>query len=149
VCGARNAIGLKLRFRTDGKVVETVFVPEPEHNGFVNVTHGGILATLLDEIMVLACGVETRNFAYCAEMNVRYLSPGRPGESIRARGELVENKRGRLFLARGELIGRSGQTIATSTGKYLPVKDVPFASLLADFEGTQEQLENFFGRERI
>jgi uncharacterized protein (TIGR00369 family) len=149
VCGAHNRIGLKLRFRTDGKMVETDFIPGAEHNGFVNVTHGGILATLLDEIMVWACGVETRNFAYCAEMNVRYLSPSRPGESIRARGELVENKRGRLFLARGELLGQAGQTIATSTGKYLPVKDVPFASLLEDFEGTKEQLQNFFGRERI
>ena len=146
VCGARNPIGLRLRFRTDGKIVETDFVPSREHNGFVNVIHGGILATLLDEIMVWACGVETRQFAYCAEMTVRYLSPSRPGEGIRARAELVENKRGRLLLARGELFGPAGQILATATGKYLPVKDVPFASLLEDFEGTSEELGNFFGK---
>jgi uncharacterized protein (TIGR00369 family) len=145
VCGARNASGLKLRFHTDGRIAETHFTPGLEHNGFVNVVHGGLLATLLDEVMVWGCGVRTRLFSYCAEMTVRYHSPARPGEIIRARGELVENKRGRLFLASGEISAPGGRLIATSTGKYMPIKDIGFATILEDFEGSPEQLKAFFG----
>lgn len=145
VCGAHNPIGLNLRFFTDGKIVQTRFTPAPIHSGFINVTHGGLLATLLDEIMVWACGVATRHFSYCAEMNVRFLSPGRPGQEIIARGWLEENKRGRLFLAAGELVSPDGRPVATGTGKYMPVKDVPFTSLLEDFEGPPAELHAVFG----
>src|SRR4051812_25884988 len=33
VCGESNPIGMKLRFVTDGRFVETRFVPSPEHIG--------------------------------------------------------------------------------------------------------------------
>jgi uncharacterized protein (TIGR00369 family) len=144
-CGSRNPIGLRLRFRTDGRVAETIFTPRPEHNGFVNVMHGGLVATVLDEVMVWGCGVSTHLFSYCAEMTVRYHAPVRPMETLRGVGELVENKRGRLFVAKGELFDAAGQLLASSTGKYMPVRDIGFASLLQDFEGTPEQLEAFFG----
>ncbi|PAW72220.1 MAG: hypothetical protein B9S33_22895, partial [Pedosphaera sp. Tous-C6FEB] len=63
VCGESNAHGLKLRFTADGQRVHTWFTPRAEHIGFKGVTHGGILATVLDEIMVWAVAVSTRRFA--------------------------------------------------------------------------------------
>src|SRR6185436_143631 len=78
VCGESNPIGLKLRFETDGKCVRTRFVPKPEHVGFQQVVHGGILSTLLDEIMVWACAVQTKRFGFCAELSVRFLKPAEP-----------------------------------------------------------------------
>jgi uncharacterized protein (TIGR00369 family) len=143
VCGSRNPLGLNLRFKTDGRTVETSFSLKPEHCGFVDVIHGGVLATVLDEIMVWACAVQMKQFSYCAEMSVRYLSPGRARETIYARADLVENKRGRIFLARGELNRADGTLIATSTGKYMPVRAVDLAPWLEDFEGTPEQLREF------
>lgn len=145
VCGARNPIGLKLRFHTDGRIAETRFTPQAEHAGFVNVVHGGLVATLLDEIMVWGCGVRTKLFSYCAEMTVRYHAPVRPLQPLRAVGELVENKRGRLFLAKGQLFDAGGQLLASSTGKYMPVRDISLESIVEDFEGTPEQLRAFFG----
>src|SRR5689334_4462872 len=93
VCGDSNAIGLKLHFETDGHIVRTHFTPRPEHVGFSQVVHGGILATLLDEIMVWACGVQTKRFAYCAELTVRFLQPLQPGQEVIATGELITNRR--------------------------------------------------------
>src|SRR5688572_24231860 len=143
VCGSQNRSGLNLRFQTDGSIVTTRFVPRPEHNGFFNVTHGGLLATLLDEVMVWACAVRVQKFSYCAEMTVRYLSPATPGMEILASGELIENKKDRLYFAKGELKSASGVALATSTGKYMPIRNLPFEELLADFEGTPEQLRRF------
>jgi hypothetical protein len=103
VCGEANPAGLKPRFETDGRLVQTCFVPRPEHVGFRQTVHGGLAAALLDEIMVWACAVQTKRFAFCAELNMRFLSPVRPDEPVVAGGELVSNRRDRLFEARAEL----------------------------------------------
>jgi len=140
VCGESNSIGLKIRFETDGAVVRARFVPAPEHIGFKGTVHGGIIATLLDEIMVWACAVNTQRFAYCAELNVRFLSPLRPGEEVLASAELVSNKRNKLFEARGELRTPAGMVLATGTGKYLPIKEAELSGMMTDFVGNPEKI---------
>jgi uncharacterized protein (TIGR00369 family) len=133
VCGESNPAGLKLRFETDGRIVRTRFVPRAEHVGFRQTVHGGLTATLLDEIMVWACAVQTKRFAFCAELNVRFLNPVRPGEALVASGELVSNRRDKLFEARAELQDKAGLVLATASGKYLPIKQAELADMLTDF----------------
>jgi uncharacterized protein (TIGR00369 family) len=133
VCGEANPAGLKLRFETDGRVVQTRFVPRVEHVGFRETVHGGLIATLLDEIMVWACAVQTKRFAFCAELNVRYIGPVRPNDDLLACGELVSNRRGKLFEARAELKDQAGVVLATATGKYLPIKQGDVRQMATDF----------------
>lgn len=135
VCGESNPIGLNLRFLADGPLVRATFVPRVEHAGFKTVIHGGITATVLDEVMVWACAVATRQFAYCAEMNVRYLSPIAPGTTVHLVGEMVANRKGRIFEARGTAQDAAGRKFAESTGKYLPIKDASAVAFAADFVG--------------
>src|SRR5947207_8973523 len=122
VCGESNPIGLKLRFETDGRIVQTHFRARAEHAGFKQTVHGGLIATLLDEIMVWACAVQTKRFAFCAELNVRFANPLRPNEEVVASAELVTNRRGKVFEPKAELRNLSGLLLASATGKYLPVK---------------------------
>jgi uncharacterized protein (TIGR00369 family) len=133
VCGESNPLGLNLRFQTDGRVVRGRFVARPEHVGFKQTVHGGLIATLLDEIMVWACAVQTKRFGYCAELNVRYVSPVRPQEAVLATAELVANRRDRLYEAKAELHNEAGQVLASATGKYLPVKELSAADMATDF----------------
>lgn len=133
VCGESNAIGLNLRFETDGRIVQTRFRPRPEHVGFKEVVHGGIIATLLDEIMVWACAVQTKRFAYCAELTARFLNPLRPGEETIVTGELVANRRNKIFEAKVEIKDATGKLLASATGKYLPIKETDAADMAADF----------------
>jgi len=135
VCGESNSAGLKLRFETDGRRVHTHFTPRVEHIGFKEVVHGGILSALLDEIMVWACIVPTKRVAYCAELNVRFLRPVRPGEHIVATAELAANRRDRIFETTAELKNEAGDVVATATGKYMPVKKEEATNLLADVIG--------------
>ena len=135
VCGEANAAGLKLRFETDGRIVQTRFRPRPEHVGFKQTVHGGIIATLLDEIMVWACAVRTRRFAFCAELNVRFLGPLRPDAEVVAIGELAANRKNRIFEAKAVLRDQSGQTLAEATGKYLPIKAGDLSEMVTDFVG--------------
>jgi len=135
VCGESNPLGLNLRLFEDGEVVRARFTPCADHVGFKGVTHGGLLATVLDEIMVWACAVRTRHFAFCAEMTVRYLQPVSPGMALTAVGRLVENRRGRLFHAAGELRDDAGVTVATATGKYRPIPNDRFCGLAEELVG--------------
>jgi len=133
VCGESNPAGLNLRFETDGRTVQTRFVPRVEHIGLRQTVYGGLTATLLDEIMVWAGAVQTKRFAFCAELNVRFLNPVRTGDTLVAHGELVSNRRNKLFEAKADLRNQAGLAFATTTGKYLPIKDTEVAAMVADF----------------
>lgn len=133
VCGESNPIGLDMRFHTDGQTVQARFTPRAEHVGFQGVVHGGIIATLLDEMMVWACAVRTKRFAFCAELNVRFVQPSRPGEETIASAELVENRKDKIFEAKAELRNPAGDVIASATGKYLPIKQADVTEMARDF----------------
>lgn len=135
VCGESNPAGLNLRFETNGQVVQARFVPRPEHVGFRETVHGGLIATVLDETMVWACAVRTQKFAFCAELNMRYLRPVRPGQPLLLCGELLANRRDRIFEAKAELLDEAGQSLAAATGKYMPVKEADATKMAADFVG--------------
>ena|SRR5438874_1107903 len=135
VCGEANPIGFHLRFQTDGRIVQARFVPETKHAGFRDVVHGGLLATLLDEAMVWACAVQTKRFAYCAELTVRFLKSLRPGEPAEVSAELVTDRKGRIFEAKGEIKNAAGILCAGAAGKYLPISPTDAQALAQDFVG--------------
>ena len=140
VCGLNNPLGLKLDFETDGQIVRARFVPRPEHVGFRETIHGGLVSTVLDEAMVWAIGVRTKRFAYCAELNVRFLQPARPHEELMVVAEVVDNRRDKLIQAKAELRSPRGGVLAASTGKYQPVKEDHLAEMLSDFAESTEGL---------
>ena len=133
VCGDSNSIGLGLKMETDGTLVHVRYTPRPEHNGFRHVVHGGLLATVVDEIMVWACAVKAGQFAFCAELNVRFVSPARPGEPLHGTAELVENRRNRIFEAKADLRNQAGEVVVSATGKYMPLKGEQTQQMLDDF----------------
>lgn len=135
VCGEANPLGLNLRFESDGRIVRARFTPRSEHNGFKGVVHGGVIATVLDEILSWACAVHARRLAFCAELNVRYVNPMPTGVEVRLTAELVADRKGRIFEARGTAQDASGKTFAEATGKYIPLKKVNVAELATDLVG--------------
>jgi len=135
VCGESNPHGLKMRFHTDGHTVSAKFRPCPEHVGFKGVVHGGLTATVLDEIMVWACVVATRKFAFCAELTVRYLHPLAPGEEVVVTSELMADRKGRILEAKAAMHNAAGKVIVEATGKYIPLKDVDASEMARDFVG--------------
>lgn len=140
VCGESNPHGLKLRFQTDGNVVTTRFTPRPEHIGFKGVVHGGVTATVLDEIMVWACAVATQRFAYCAELTVRYLQPLSPGQEVIVTSKLVTNRKNRILDAKAEVQSLAGAKLVEATGKYIPIKSEAVAEMATDFIGKLDWL---------
>ena len=141
VCGESNPLGLKMRFHAQGEIVTATFTPKTEHIGFQNVTHGGVLATVMDEIMVWACAVSTKRFAYCAEMTTRFHQPARPGEELKVTSQLTANRRNRIYEAKAEIRDPKDSLVAEGTGKYLPINTDLIPTMLSDVIGDISWIE--------
>ena len=133
VCGVSNPLGLGLSLHTDLKQVQARWRFRREHAGFLDTVHGGLLSTVLDELMVWGCGQETRQLSYCAEMTVRFLRPVAPETEVVGTGWMTENRRGRILLAAAEIRDAAGELVGAATGKYMPMKGELPEQMLADF----------------
>ncbi|MDH7568935.1 MAG: PaaI family thioesterase [Armatimonadota bacterium] len=118
-CGPNNPIGLHLRFRFEGDEYVTEYVPAPEHQGFAGITHGGLLATVLDEVMARGLWAQGERVV-TAELKVSLRQPARVGEALTIRGRLLA-RRGRLFHCEARAVRGDGTLVAVAEGKLLRV----------------------------
>lgn len=120
VCGQRNDHGLRLQFRIDedGKM-RTEFTPQKVHQGFVDIAHGGIIAMILDEIMVNLLW-RLGKHAVTAEMNIKFKKPTTVGETLYFTGEIARQTR-RIIYTRADTKKADGSTVASATAKCIKV----------------------------
>ncbi len=120
VCGQDNPQGLKIAVTYDAGdlAAETELSLPREYQGWSAVIHGGILATLLDEMMAHAVW----HFAgpgLTLSMEVRFHSPLKPGEPIKVRG-VLNTPNGKRRQAAGEIIRLAdGKKIASGRSRFL------------------------------
>jgi acyl-coenzyme A thioesterase PaaI-like protein len=120
VCGKDNPQGfqIKVRYSEPEMAAETELSLPREYQGWAAVIHGGILSTLLDELMAHAVW----RFAgpgLTLSLEVRFHAPLKPDEPIRVRG-VLHTPNGSRRLAEGEIIRLSdGQRIASGKSRFL------------------------------
>ncbi|WP_423127336.1 PaaI family thioesterase [Gaoshiqia sp. Z1-71] len=100
-CSPHNPIGIKLEFWDEGEGLYAEWLPRREFMGWVNVLHGGIQATLLDEIAAWVVYTKCRTAGVTTEMQVKYTNPVYTNQGkVVLRGRLLEqNKRIATILA--------------------------------------------------
>ncbi len=120
-CGKENRCGLKLSFQySDGRLTSE-FIPSKIYQGYKDITHGGIITTVLDEVMIQAAIAEGIT-PVTAEINVRFKTPLMANEKTIAEAEIVK-KSPRLIEARSHLLKTSdGTVIAEAQAKLIPSK---------------------------
>lgn len=121
VCGENNPHGLHARSQwLDGRVCLD-YVPREPDLGYRDIIHGGIGATLLDEVMTWAANIARQAPCVAAEFTVRLRGPLRVGQPVRVSG-LVESHGGRLLLTTGSVVNGDGAVLMTAAGKYMPMR---------------------------
>jgi len=102
-CGQLNEHGLRLELfpDPDGYGVFTSFVPPARTEGYTGMVHGGIITTVLDEVMAWSLA-RHGIWAVTGQLTTRYRKPVMLGEATTARGYLLRD-RGRALEMRGEL----------------------------------------------
>lgn len=116
-CGTENPIGMRLRIEFGEGTARAAWIAGENFVGWSDKIHGGMIATLLDEVMAWAPS-SFDSWAVTAEMSIRYRSPASPGEELVAEGRVVERRR-RIYEVRGEVRGADGRLVAEGTGRYL------------------------------
>jgi len=119
VCGKSNPIGLKLEFAIEGEEYVTYFTPKKEHQGWVDIVHGGIMSTILDEVMARYVHVLGHN-AVTGEITVRLKRPARIGQRLRFAGKVVTEDR-RVIHTSARATDDEGNLIAEATGRMVRV----------------------------
>ncbi len=117
-CGPLSEIGLKMTFARleDGSVVSTVTVP-PSFQGWRGVTHGGVVALVLDEAMAYAAGARGV-IGVTGEMKLRFRGSVPTGAPLLVRGNVVWQRRNVLGVE-ASVSSEEGILLASSTGSFV------------------------------
>ncbi len=121
-CGVLNPIGLHLQFyRLEGDdSVWAPWMPTSEYEGYGGMIHGGIISTLMDEI--LAWSLYARNtWAVTAKLSTTFRKPLEVGKPVRLIGTVVRD-RGRVFELHGHIRDAADDTLlAESEATFIRV----------------------------
>ncbi|MDH5507214.1 MAG: PaaI family thioesterase [Anaerolineae bacterium] len=124
VCGLENGDGLKLEFYKDGPdSVAAEYTVPAKFQGYPGVVHGGIVATMLDEIAGRVFMIDDPNrFMYTARLTTRYRTPVPTEKPLRLVGRIVKD-RARLAESRAELYGPDGDLLADAEALLVSLPD--------------------------
>lgn len=120
-CGSLNAHGLQLVLHAgdDRCWIETTL--EPRFQGWDGIAHGGIICTLLDEVMAWAL-VEHDMWGVTARMQVEFKRPVPIGAPIRGEGRVTAVRR-RIVEAEAVLNDAQGNVLAQAMGTFVAASD--------------------------
>ena len=120
VCGQDNPRGLRLRSRVADGRVWIDYTTRDADRGYRHIVHGGILMTLLDEVMTWAAILSVRRVCVAAEVLTRLKQPVKVGDRLRVEG-WVARPGARLILTEGRITDVEGKVMLAATGKYMPM----------------------------
>jgi len=117
-CGSLNAHGLQLVLHVEHARAWTELTLDRRFEGWEGIVHGGILCTILDEVMAWSL-VATDNWGLTARMTVSFRKPVLVGRPVRAEGAILRVRR-RLHETTSRLLDlETGVTLATGEGTYV------------------------------
>ena len=88
-CGPHNDVGLRLRFVREGDEVVTSWTPRPGYEGPPSVMHGGLQATLADEVAGWALVGLLGRMGFTTSLDVRFVRPVRIDREVQARAKVA------------------------------------------------------------
>lgn len=120
-CGQDNPQGLRMVFAhlPDGSA-ECLYTAPTHLAGAPGVIHGGVQATLLDEVMghaVHLSGADPDLDIATVDFSLRYRRPAPVGVPLTVRGRLVRAE-GRDFFVRGEIVSPSGEVLTSAESRW-------------------------------
>ncbi len=117
-CSPNNDHGLRMEFFEDGNDVAAIWEPDGHFQGYGKILHGGIQATLMDEIASWYIYVKRNTAGVTSAIDVRYIKPvytDRGAIEIRAR---LKEIRQNIMVISAELKDKSGFVCTVAAVTY-------------------------------
>jgi len=120
-CGPDHPTGFRLAFRTeesgDAREVVTDFTPGDRYQGPPGIMHGGLVATLADEIAAWAVIALLGKFGFTAQMTCKLLKPVRTGVPLEGRGSILRET-ARVVQTRARIL-QAGEEVFTGDFSFV------------------------------
>jgi uncharacterized protein (TIGR00369 family) len=120
-CGHDNPQGMRLKFTLDEESRQAIchFKLSRKYTGPPGHSHGGIIATILDEAMGKVN--KFRNvLALTSSMEIKYLKPVPLGHALTVTAQ-EQSVDGRRHINMAEIINAKGDVLARSTGTFIAI----------------------------
>jgi len=148
-CGPDNPRGLRMTFYAVGGTIRSDVILNKHHMGWENIAHGGIISTILDEIMGWTVIAYKRAFFVTRKMEVQYLRPVELDTALTVVGEIESDFAPKGCSTKGTLLDAQGKKLAEAWAemRYLSVKRLPMLpehyrkGMVELFERMRELLE--------
>jgi acyl-coenzyme A thioesterase PaaI-like protein len=133
-CGTNNPIGLKLDFyRQDNSICSDVVLSR-NHVGWQNMAHGGIISTLLDEVMSWTVIYFKKAFSVTRKIQVRYLRPVPVEMPVTVKGTIIADGTSRSCQAEAILLDSEGNILAKGEGEFVLLSEDRLTDLPDEFK---------------
>lgn len=116
-CSPKNPIGLKLKFSMDGDVCRSAFTAGADHQGWTGYVHGGIISSLMDEVMAQWLWLQNIP-VMTAEMTVRFSRAVPINIPLSLESRRTGGK-GKLYIMEGQIVLPDGSVPCRATAKFL------------------------------
>ena len=117
-CGADNEHGLKMKVYYGGELAKCRLTLPQHFQGWVTMAHGGVVTTILDEIMSYAI-LEFAGQGVTMRLETVFRKPVPLGTELMAFG-WTTNQRGRVAEAAGEVrLADNNTLLAQASGRWL------------------------------
>ncbi|MDI7261239.1 MAG: PaaI family thioesterase [Thermodesulfobacteriota bacterium] len=132
-CSRKNVQGLQLRFSVSEQGCFTRCMIPDHFCGFDGLAHGGIIATLLDEVSAWTIISRLGKFGITQEIRIRYLKPVPTNTEIMAEGKILncDEKNGAVQAA---ILSAEGTLLAESESQWV----FPSLSIISRISGVEE-----------
>jgi uncharacterized protein (TIGR00369 family) len=115
-CSPVNPSGLQMKFYSSAAAVHSKLTV-PEHLcGWNNLVHGGVLTTIMDEIMSWAAIYLLKRVPMTKSIAVDFLKPVYVGRALQVQGTVLEKIGKREVLMEGRIFNETGACCAKATG---------------------------------
>lgn len=117
-CGANNPLGLHMEFLTDDQRVYSFVTVPPAMAGWDQTVHGGVISTILDEIMGWSVIYLLGKIGVTKTMTVDFMKPIQVGKRLTVIGTIMEMPSERQVIVGGEIYADNEVVSAKAQGTF-------------------------------
>ena len=120
-CSPFNQAGLQMEFFKDGEEVVAKWIPKEHFMGFDNILHGGIRATLIDEIAAWVVFLQLGTMGYTTKLTVNYTDvvyTNRGPITLRAK---IREKSKKSVLIDVNILNEEEKVVTTGEAEYFVI----------------------------
>jgi uncharacterized protein (TIGR00369 family) len=117
-CSPNNSHGLRMEFYEDGDEIISTWNPENYFQGYIDVLHGGVQSTLMDEIASWVVFVKLKTGGVTSRLTSRFRKPVMVNEGPLTLRAKIVNRRRNIADIEVKLFNSKGILCAESVAEY-------------------------------